>query len=732
MSRNSAVLWAVLLSGILTGMTLADGLAASRGITVKLKASESAGSADAGSVRLYESSHALVIGIDAYTNGWPGLSYAVEDARAVASELESQGFQVSLKTDLKADAMRTTLREFFAIRGAAPDARLLLWYAGHGHTIRGEGFLVPADAPPATSPAFKVSALPMRDFGSLVRLAESKHVLSVFDSCFSGTVFRARAGAPPAAITRKSTRPVRQFLTSGDAGQQVRDDGSFRKLFVRALRGEDKADFNNDGYVTGDELGLFLSQEMEALTRAAQTPKYGKLHDVDFNQGDFVFVLPGSASDAAMGASGASAEVVFWQSVQASTNPAMFDEFLRQFPSGQFAGLARIKLAEMGGTQTASVTPAPVTTGPAPSDIREAQRLLSGLGYSPGTADGKMGSRTRTAIESFQRSHGLAADGAVTDALMAALKAAQAQVAALRPAPAPRPVPQARPAVGVYARKPGDTFKDCRDCPEMVVIPPGSFRMGDLSGGGNDNEKPVHPVTIDYKFAVGRYEVTRGEFAAFIRESGHRMEDGCWFWNAAEKKVENGSSKNWRNPGFKQTDSDPVVCVNWDDAKTYARWLGRDSGKKYRLLSEAEWEYVARAGSSTKYPFGDSEGLLCEYGNAADRSTGFDWRNKACSDGYGEQTAPVGSFKPNAFGLYDTVGNVWEWTEDCWNGSYSGAPTDGSAWTREDCGRRVRRGGSWYGYPWIVRSAVRSGFGSGGRGSGLGGFRVARLLPRTP
>ena len=167
----------------------------------------------------------------------------------------------------------------------------MLWFAGHGHTINGEGFLVPADAPAATEPTFLVSTLPMRDFGSLVRLARSRHVLSIFDSCFSGTIFEGRSGVAPAAITKKTTKPVRQFITSGDAGQLVRDDGSFREYFLRALRGEEKADFNDDGYVTGEELGLFLNQRMAALTGAAQTPKAGKLHDVRYNQGDFVFAL---------------------------------------------------------------------------------------------------------------------------------------------------------------------------------------------------------------------------------------------------------------------------------------------------------------------------------------------------------------------------------------------------------------------------------------------------------
>ena len=682
--RAFVLVMAVVAAGVVVS---AAALAASRGIEVRVRASESADAPVTGTVQLYGASHALVIGIDAYTNGWPSLSGAVGDARVVARELKRQGFQVTLKTDLAAETLRSTLREFFAIKGADPNARLLLWYAGHGHSIGGEGFLVPADAPPDTSPAFLVSALPMRDFGSLVRLARSKHVLSVFDSCFSGTIFQARGGTAPRAITKKTTKPVRQFITSGDAGQQVRDDGSFREYFVRALTGEEKSDFNDDGYVTGEELGLFLNQQMTALTGAAQTPKSGKLHDVKFNQGDFVFVLPRAASGpAASSDTGTAAEVVFWQSIQSSTNPAMFEEFLRQFPSGRFAGLAKIKLEEFKGAQTASLPPAQAPAAErqpeitAPPVVYEAQKLLADLGYDPGPADGVMGRGTRAAIKRFQKSHGLPEDGGVTEALLAALKSAQEQV-----------------AVGVYPRayKPGDTFKDCADCPEMVVIPPGSFRMGDLNGAGDDNEKPVHDVRIGYSIAVGKYEVTQAEWKAVMGD----------------------------NPSEFRGERNPVEKVSWEGAKKFAERLSAKSGKKYRLLSEAEWEYAARAGSTTKYPWGNTASHeKANYGDdncCGGLASGRDrWVN----------TSPVGSFGANAFGLHDTIGNVHEWVEDCWHFDYSEAPTNGDAWTTgDDCFMRVLRGGSWYNKSEIARSANRN------RGSTVEryyvhGFRIARTL----
>jgi hypothetical protein len=166
-----------------------------------------------------------------------------------------------------------------------------LWFSGHGHTLDGEGFLIPSDAPIHTSGQFKVTSLHMRDFGGFVRLAESKHVLSIFDSCFAGTIFNTRSGVPSPAITRATVLPVRQFLTSGDANQQVSDDGSFRELFLRAIRGEEWADANKDGYLTGSELGNFLSDRVTNLTNAAQIPRQGKLLDVKYDRGDFVFAL---------------------------------------------------------------------------------------------------------------------------------------------------------------------------------------------------------------------------------------------------------------------------------------------------------------------------------------------------------------------------------------------------------------------------------------------------------
>ena len=275
--------------------------------------------------------------------------------------------------------------------------------------------------------------------------------------------------------------------------------------------------------------------------------------------------------------------------------------------------------------------------------------------------------------------------------------------------------------------RPGTKFRDCPECPELVVVPPGSFRMGSPAWeeGRWDDEGPARRVTIAEPFAVGAREVTRGEFARFVSATGRSMGDSCWTWEDGE--WESRSGRNWRSPGFRQGDDHPVVCVNWDDARAYVDWLSGETGQGYRLLSESEWEYAARSGTSTARYWGESESGQCRYANGADASTDFGWRT-GCDDGY-SRTAPVGSFEANGFGLHDMSGNVWEWVEDCWNENYAGAPGDGSAWESGNCSARVLRGGSWYSDPWGLRSALRVRSGSGFRISGYG-FRVARTLAR--
>ena len=286
------------------------------------------------------------------------------------------------------------------------------------------------------------------------------------------------------------------------------------------------------------------------------------------------------------------------------------------------------------------------------------------------------------------------------------------------PKSAPRPEPRGRnsskPAAGTEpprpvtdhsqegsarlaepARKPGEIFRDCDQCPEMVVVPAGSFMMGSPETELYADEGPQHRVTFARPFAVGKYELTFDEWDACVADRGcNKYKPGDEGWRRGRQ---------------------PVINVSWDDAQAYVAWLAKKTGKPYRLLSEAEWEYAARAGSPTAYPWGPNPGK--------DRAN-FDGSGSRWS---GQQTAPVGSFAPNAFGLYDLIGNVWEWTQDCWNDSYAGAPKDGRPWLDGDCGRRVVRGGSWYGKPEVARAAYRNGYVPDYRLNHLG-FRLARTL----
>ena len=265
------------------------------------------------------------------------------------------------------------------------------------------------------------------------------------------------------------------------------------------------------------------------------------------------------------------------------------------------------------------------------------------------------------------------------------------------------------------------SFRDCPECPEMVVVPAGSYRMGSPSyeQGRQENEGPAHEVTIAAPFAIGVYEVTVAEFGRFVDETGYSAGSSC-------RTYDSGADRDWRNPGFRQSGRHPVACVSWNDAQAYAAWLSRKTGEEYRLPSESQWEYAARAGTSAARPWGEGESGQCRHANGADESAkeNYPWvRVASCRDGH-ERTAPVGSFGANGWGLHDMLGNVWEWTEDCWNDSYAGAPSDGSAWEFGNCARRVLRGGSWI---TILRAADRVWSTAGFRNFSYG-FRVARTL----
>jgi len=273
----------------------------------------------------------------------------------------------------------------------------------------------------------------------------------------------------------------------------------------------------------------------------------------------------------------------------------------------------------------------------------------------------------------------------------------------------------------------GTVFRDCADCPEMVVIPPGNVTIGAPNGeaGQMGGEGPQRSVAIANAIGLGKYEVTKAQFAQFVQASGRTTSGSCFVWGGS--RYWQDATKDWRNPGFPQSDNDPVVCVNWGDAKAYTDWLSKKAGRTYRLPTEVEWEYAARAGNRASRPWGDNAIDACAYANVADASAKRDvpgtasWLFHECDDKYAS-TAPVGSYPPNAFGLYDTLGNAWEWTEECFRDDHPGA--NGPDATSAECGRRVLRGGAWVDSPAYVSYDFRFFIGSNDRDFYIG-FRVA-------
>ncbi len=396
-------------------------------------------------------------------------------------------------------------------------------------------------------------------------------------------------------------------------------------------------------------------------------------------------------------------ELEFWESIKNSTHAEDYEAYLEAYPDGRFAPLARARAERY---KDSSPQPAQM---PAPSvedmDVYYIATTNANVRSQPtprAERVGELDKGERVHITGRVRDKNwyridLAGGGSgfvfgellreprKTTPPAPAPKAAPKPKAP--PTPAVRPPPVSRPTPSTAA--PGS--KDCEECPELVLLQPGSFVMGD--DRGDRSERPAHRVSIGAPFAIGKYEVTLGQ------------------WNAC---VEAGSCRAIANTtGL--SDNSPAKDLSWNDAQQYVRWLSKLTGHNYRLPSEAEWEYAARAGTSSRYWWGDS----MQNGKANCKGCGGDWSNEAPAD--------VDAFPANPFGLYGTSGGVWEWVADCWHKSYAGAPRDGSVWSESDCRENVIRGGSWRNDKTYAHSASRFTYDTGVRYI-LNGFRVAKSL----
>ena len=647
---------------------------------------------------------ALVIGNSAYAHV-PVIPNPLNDAADIGSALGRLGFSVTRLENADYSALRRGLQEFQRAASAAEIA--VVFYAGHGIEVDKQNFLVPVDARLASDRDVEFEAVSL---DLVIRTVEhaGKLRLVILDACRDNPfAARMERGGATRSIGRGLSRvePSGEMLVAYAAKEgTVALDGTGRNSPYTAalLRHLEEP---------GLEVGLMFRKVRDAVletTGREQEPfTYGSLS----SRGAYLTEPPAAGLPAAQtapsGAGSAAAdpavlarlraeeELLFWDSIRDSNDPEDFRAYRGRYPGGRFEVLAlnRLRRLEAAGREgvegaTASAPLESPSSGLGPEALelslgldllewRLVQVGLASLGFDPGPADGLIGRGTRGAIGRLQASRGLEATGYLDVELRKELLAEAGESERLGP---------------------GSVFRDCAECPEMVVVAAGSFRMGSPSGeaGRDDDEGPTHRVEISKPFAIGRFEVTRGEYARFVSETGHSSGTACWTYEGGEWEERTG--RNWRSPGFAQADSHPAVCVDWKDARSYVAWLSRKTGEAYRLLSESEWEYAARAGTTSSRYWGNASSSACRHANVYDRTgkdeLSFDWSHHDCRDGHGH-TSSAGVFDPNGFGLHDMLGNVWEWVADCWNESYAGAPSDGSAWTSGDCSRRVLRGGSW-------------------------------------
>ena len=599
-----------------------------------------------GSVSITGEYWAVLIGIDEYAYA-PNLESAVKDVQAVRAVLESRyGFHPSrIKQLLNAQATRKNIENtLYALsREAGPEDSVFIYYAGHGQydQARDHGWWVPTNGEPRQAGTLITNATILR----YIKGMQAKHVYLVADSCFSGSLFGTRA-LPP--ITDRWYAELykdrsRWGLTSG-ATEPVADKGlgghsPFAYFLLKLLRE------NTHPYLVPSTIHEALAPLVANNTN--QVPRSEPLTQSGDEGGQFVFRLTATPGE--------------------SPTPPIVDLTPYQ------------QLQQQTEYQT---------------ELEKAWSIVQKFVKTPGfPTDQRI-----KALKQFERDFPTA-NPYMKEAKALSFNLALQQMLAKETEP-PKGAKKYNELDMVYNTKlkkwqypAGDRFRDCPECPEMVVVPAGSYEMGSPSSeaGRDDDEGPVHQVTIAKPFAVGKYEVTFDEWDACVAAAGctHRTDDLGW------------------GRGIR-----PVHDISWEDAQEYVQWVSRETGKPYRLLNEAEWEYVARAGNRTKYWWGDN----IDTNNANCSGCGSQWDGKS--------TAPVGSFKENAFGLFDTAGNVWEWTQDCWiYYRYKEAKADGKVW----CSRRVLRGGSWIEDPSGIRSANRDKAGSGSRSSSFG-FRVARTL----
>ena len=721
---------------------------------------------------------ALVIGNSAYGGEIGDLANPAKDAHLMAETLRQVGFTVLELEDADQKAMQRAIVKFGeALAQAGSEATGLFYYAGHGLQVDGDNYLIPVNATIEGERDVEVEAVASNLVLKQMDFAGNAVNIVILDACRNNPLSRSFR-SQVSGLAEQKRKPRGSFIAYSTAPGEVAADGAGdNSPYTRALA----AAILKPGSAL-EEVFREVRSNVMAATKQKQIP-----WDSSSLTAPFYFLPPTETAaveqltaPAAPTGSSSAVELAYWNSIANSSNPAMFQSYLKRFPNGDFADLAAAKLEELkeaGGEQKSRTPAAPAVETQEITDLDQTYVAVQGANVraTPST-DAKIVARLKAddpvlvtgqvkgkdwfRVE-FEGGSGFVNATLLTpadaneiaewqdlkaspdaEAAKAFLKKhpdgtfkakAEALLASLEQPAEPPPAEPAQPtAPAETSVKAGTTFRDCSDCPEMVVVPAGKFIMGAASGetGIYQNESPQRQVAIAKAFAVGRFEITIGEFAVFVNESGYDAGNSCY-----TDTVNISPGVNWKSPGYSgyiAGERDPVVCIDWNTAQAYTVWLSKKTGKRYRLLTEAEFEYAARAGSTTIFPWGTDANSACAFANIADAATISTpwWRQGytavSCNDG-GGYTAPVGRYQPNAFGLYDMIGNVNEWVADCYVDGYGTAPTDGSAVEITGCQQRSVRGGAWGSVPYLVRSAART-FAPANARLQVDGFRIAQDL----
>ena len=692
--RNAVVIGAVVLSGLLAGET--------------------------GAAVRNPDGVAVIIGNRAYQYDVPQATYAHRDAAAFRRYVvDVLGFDPENVIHEK-DADKATMERVFGNRDNLKGSELwrylqldgrsdvVVFYSGHG--IPGlndkRGYLLPVNAHPdaAELNGYPIDVL----YENLVKLKEQKAARSVhvfLDACFSGDSGGGRLIGSTSAIR---VAPLKDRMKSdGDSALAFKNQANAHKeKDDKSLRGYHKK-----------FLGPFFGRSNRELDYDQFLRMYYRSFSDHFNPkleyGEFVERTYRHASEDPSFPEKMAQDL--WKLYRDTTSRDDFEKLIGLAPKhdGRDEGDPSNMVEEIWQTELEGIDRLTILTAASGEEVASwdkaakhglfTHHLLNAL-YGAGDADSD-GQVTAAEAKAYLDSHMTRAARRTFGRVQNAELRGEGTAVLARAVGGMFPV---RPLIGPV-RQVGERFRDCPSCPEMVVVPAGSYQMGavdgaNLKGSGQSDARPVHQVTLQQPFAVGVYEVTRGEFRRFAEATGYSPGNVCQWRERRDH--------SWRNPGFAQTDQHPVVCVSWADAQAYVRWLSQETGQAYRLLSEAEWEYVARAGTRTARYWGQGFSDQCLHANGWDAAFGarpkpandekarseiakimpFLSEDQAveCDDGYA-WTSPVGVYGANAFGLHDMLGNVAEWVQDCWHPSYHGAPSDGRAWESSDCSELEER-----------------------------------------